>query len=428
MRRSLIIGVIIIAVLSVTAAYADEGYSFSLPSSEAKKEILELSGNLDVKYYIFKSRQDSPMYKLQYYGQQLSNILSSYKMDLYLNGDYQTKDLGVHFKTHSEYYNDSQNTFNLFELYGDLNVSDNAFLLFGKKMYNWGKGYAFNPVGYVNPVKDPENPELAHAGIFSMNCEYSKSLSKGYIKNFSFDLIGVSSSKIINNKMSELENTDIAGKLYFLFLDTDIDLMWYLSKVNATKAGFDFSKNILPNLEMHGEYSRFSNQPKYTISGNTPEAGSVNGASYLLGLRWLNELNITTIFEYYHNEAGLTNSEFASYNNFLLNALVSGDSVSIANAINVNKNYFGNANLMRDYLYLKVSCPEPFNWLYFTPSIYAICNINDGSSIIGIPLSYKPITNFEFIFWPTIIAGTNNTEYGSKQYEGKLEIWTRFFF
>ena len=25
-------------------------------------------------------------------------------------------------------------------------------------MYNWGKGYAFNPVGYVNPFKDPENP------------------------------------------------------------------------------------------------------------------------------------------------------------------------------------------------------------------------------------------------------------------------------
>ncbi|TSA45196.1 hypothetical protein D4R52_02955, partial [bacterium] len=374
MKWSIVIAGIIIIIISSAAAYAEEDYSFALPSSEAKKETLELSGNLDVKYSIFKSRLDSPMYDLQYYNQQLSDILSSYKMDFYLNGDYQTKDLGVHLKTHSEYYNDAQNAFNLFELYGDLNVSDNAFLLLGKKMYNWGKGYAFNPVGYVNPVKDPENPELAQAGILSVNYEYSRSLQSGPIKNYSFDLIGIPSAKTINNKMSEMENTDIAGKLYFLLLDTDLDLMWYASKTNPAKIGLDFSRNILPSIEMHGEFSRFSNQPRYTISNSTFETESVGGASYLIGLRWLNDFNLTTIFEYYHNDAGLNNNEFASYNTFLLNASASGDTGSIANAINVSKNYFSSVNLMRDYLYLKVSWPEPFNWVYFTPSIYTIYN------------------------------------------------------
>ena len=179
---------------------------------------------------------------------------------------------------------------------------------------------------------------------------------------------------------------------------------------------------------MHGEFSRFSNQPRYTISNSTFETESVGGASYLIGLRWLNDFNLTTIFEYYHNDAGLNNNEFASYNTFLLNASASGDTGSIANAINVSKNYFSSVNLMRDYLYLKVSWPEPFNWVYFTPSIYTIYNVNDGSSIVGIPLSYKPITNFEFIFWPTIFTGKNNTEYGSKQYESKLDLWMRFYF
>jgi len=428
MKWSILIAGIIIIVISSAAAYAEEDYSFALPSAEAKKETLELSGNLDVKYSIFKSRLDSPMYDLQYYNQQLSDILSSYKMDSYLNGDYQTKDLGVHLKTHSEYYNDAQNAFNLFELYGDLNVSDNAFLLLGKKRYNWGKGYAFNPVGYVNPVKDPENPELSQAGIFSINYEYSKSLPKGPLKNVSFDLIGIPSVSTINNKISELENTDAAGKLYFLLLDTDLDLMWYASKTNPSKIGLDFSRNILPSIEMHGEFSRFSNQPRYTISNSTPETDNISGASYLLGIRWLNESNITTILEYYHNDAGLDKNEFGTYNDFLLSAIASGDSGSISNAINVSKNYFSDTDLMRDYLYLKISWPEPFNWVYFTPSIYTIININDGSSIIGIPLSYKPITNFEFIFWPTILAGGNNTEYGSKQYESKLDLWLRFYF
>jgi hypothetical protein len=112
----------------------------------------------------------------------------------------------------------------------------------------------------------------------------------------------------------------------------------------------------------------------------------------------------------------------------LLSAIASGDSSSISNAMNVSKNYFSGTELMRDYLYLKVSWPEPFNWVYFTPSIYTICNINDGSSIVGVPLSYKPITNYEIIFWPTIFMGKDNTEYGSKQYESKLELWMRVNF
>ena len=428
MKWSFVIAGIIIIFISSGAAYAEEDYSFVFSSEEAKKEVLELSGNLDLKYSIFNSRLESPKYNLQYYDQQLSDILYSYRAGFYLNGDYQTKDIGAHLKTYSEFNDDIEPSFNLFELYGDLNVSDTSYLLLGKKMYNWGKGYAFNPVGYVNPIKDPENPELAQAGIISINYEYSKSLQEGPLKNISFDLIAIPSAETKTNKIYEQGNADIAGKLYFLLLDTDIDLMWYGSKTNPAKIGFDYSKNILPNIEIHGEYSRFSNQPRYTISSGTPETEKVDGASYLFGIRWLNEWDLTTILEYYHNDAGLDKKEFDSYNDFLLSAIASGDSSSISNAMNVSKNYFSGTELMRDYLYLKVSWPEPFNWVYFTPSIYTICNINDGSSIVGIPLSYKPITNYEFIFWPTIFMGKDNTEYGSKQYESKLELWMRVNF
>lgn len=417
------IGVLVIS----TTIYAEDN-SFEIPAMETKKEILEISGNLDVKYSILKSRTNSPLYNLQYSNQQLSDILSSYKIDFYLNGDYQTKDLGVHLKTCSEHYNDNQIDFNLFELYGSVNLPDTSFLLLGKKMYNWGKGYAFNPTGYVNPRKDPENPELAQSGIFSINYEYSKSFKSNLMKNTSFDLIVIPSTETINNKISEIENTDIAGKLYFLFWDTDLNFMWYSSKTNPEKAGFDFSRNVLPNLEIHGEFNRFRNQPRFIISNNILQTESINGYSYLFGIRWLNKWNMTTISEYYHNDAGLNRKEFEDYNNFLLNAAISGNNSSIANAMNINRNYFSNTNPMQDYLYLKISWPEPFNWVYFTPSIYTIFNINDGSFILGVPLSYKPITNFEFILWPTFLAGNTNTEFGSKQYESKLDLWLKFYF
>jgi len=420
--------VILICFLIVSTVSYAENYSFEIPEVESRKEILELSGNLDVKYSILRSRESSPLYNLQYYNQQLSDILSSYRMEFYLNGDYQTRDIGVHLKTHSEYYNDTQTDFNAFELYGDLNFSVNSSLLLGKKMHNWGKGYAFNPVGYVNPRKDPENPELLQSGIFSISYQYSKSFQTELIKNATFDLIVIPSAKTINNKISELENTDIAGKLYFLLHDTDIDFLWYYCKINSKNIGFDFSRNILPNLEIHGEFSWFYNRPFFFTSNNTIKSENIDGSSSLLGLRWLNRWNITTILEYYHNGAGLNKKEFENYNNFLINAAVSENSNSISNAMNMSKNYFSGTNMMRNYLYLKVSWPEPFNLVYFTPSIYTIFNINDESSIVGIPLSYKPITNFEFILWPVFLTGNKNAEFGSKQYKSKFEIWMRFYF
>ena len=420
--------VIIITILVIISDIYAEDYSFEIPSAESKNEVLELKGNLDVKYSIFESRKDSPLYNLQYYNQQLSDILSSYRMELYLDGDYQTKNSGVHLKTRSEYYNDSQTNSSLYELYGNINLSNNSFLLLGKKMYNWGKGYAFNPVGYVNPGKDPENPELSQSGLFSINYQYSKSFQTELIKNTAFDIIIVPSANTTNNKISEIENTDIAGKLYFLFWDTDIDFVQYYSKINPVMSGIDFSRNILPSLEMHGEFNHFQNKPKFTILNNTINSEKIDGTSYLVGIRWLNEWNITTIMEYYHNDAGLKLKEFDDYNTFLTNAAVSGNSNSMSNAMNMNKNNFSGTNLMQDYLYLKMSLPEPFNWVYFTPSVYTIFNINDGSSIIGIPLSYKPITNIEFILWPTFLVGNKNTEFGSKQYENKLDLWMRFYF
>src|SRR3989339_617264 len=405
-----------------------QDYTFEIPDMQSNKSSLKLSGNIDLKYSIIKSRQSSLMYRLQNSNQPFQDSLSSYKINLYLNGDYQPGDTGIHFKTNTGYNSESQADAELYELYGNMNLSVNSFLILGKKMYSWGKGYAFNPVGYVNPVKDPENPELSQSGIFSAGYEYSRSFQAGPLQNASFDLIVIPSLETVDSKISEVEKTGIAGKLYFLLFNTDIDIMQYYSNINPVKTGADFSGNILTNLELHGEFSIARNQPKYIIANNALDSENIEASSYLAGVRWLNEWNITTILEYYHNDGGLTGNEFAGYNEYMANAVVSGNSNSISSAMNVSKSYFSGANIMQDYLYLKMSCPEPFNWIYFTPSFFIILNINDESSMAGIPLSYKPITNFEFILWPAFLAGGKNTEFGSKPYENKLDLWIRFYF
>jgi len=418
----------LLLVLTSTIAHAQDDSS-DIFSVEPANDKLALSGSFDVDYSIFWSRKGSPLYQLQYHNQDLSDILTSYPLEFYLDGNYQTKDIGVHFKTYSEYTTDNQVDFSLFELYGSLNLFDSSFLLLGKKMYNWGKGYAFNPVGYVNPKKDPENPELAHAGVVSMNFEYSKSFQVSWIQNFAFDLIVLPSENVLNNMLSEIENTALAAKLYFLLWDTDVDLMsYYYGNTSTANIGVDFSRNIIPSVEIHGELSFFINQPRYIISGGALKPQNIEGTSYLLGLRWLNPWNITTILEYYHNDAGLTVTEYGDYSTFLSDAVDSNISSTISDALNLSKTYFSGSALMQDYLYLKISWPEPFNLVDFAASAFIIYNINDSSLSIGIPLEYQPITNLEILFQPIFLIGNNGAEFGSKQYLGKMEIQASYYF
>jgi len=418
-----------VLLLAMAAAPAGaEDYSFDIPGGESAPNRLELSGNLDARYSLINSRQDAPLYALSYYGKDPADTLSQYRLDLYLNGDYRAGATAFHAKTYAQYYSEAESDLSLHELYGTLALGDHASLAAGKRMYSWGKGYAFNPVGYVNPVKDPENPELAQAGLMSFGYEYIKSFSGGSLNNAAFNLVAVPSAETVNAQSSEARDTDLAARLSLLAWDTDIDFMGYASRVNTEKYGAAVSRNLGSSLEIHGEFSRFSNKPRYSMVAGAAAVGSYDGEDWLVGLRWLNSWNLTSTLEYYRNGAGLTRSEFGAYNDFLSNAAVSGSSVTAASALSTARAYFGGSNLMRDYIYLKLSLPEPFNWVYFTPSAYVMINAADGSYLAGLPLSYKPVTNFEFIAWPVLSGGGRGTEFGGRQASAKLDLWLRFYF
>ena len=420
--------IILLAIVFIAGSASAEDYSFDISPAEGSEK-LEISGNLDAKYSIVGTRRTSPVYRLQFYDRNdLSGFIGSNRLELYLNGDCQTENLDVHIKTHSEYYGDSAAAFKLYELYGNVNLSANSFLQTGKKIFKWGTGYSFNPVGYLNPYKDPENPELSQEGRLSVNYEYIKSFKSALLQNISLTAVLIPPEELINNKYAIIKNTEIAVKLYALLLNADLDLMAYYSKERINKIGFDFSKNIRENMEMHGEFGYYNGQDKYYISNNNVVLSRENGYSYLLGLRWLNKWNATVIVEYYCNGLGLNKDEYSLLSNYLLSTADSGNTNIFQQALGLNKKYFSGAVLMRDYMYFKISLPEPFNIVYFTPSAYVLYNLIDKSYSAAIPLSYKPIDNIELLLWPAFISGGMNTEYGDKQAESKVELWVRYYF
>ena len=177
--------------------------------------------------------------------------------------------------------------------------------------------------------------------------------------------------------------------------------------------GFDFSRNIGTNLEVHGEFAFIRNftKPLVDANGNTTSI-TYDAVNYVLGTRYLSTLNTTYIFEYYHQGTGYSTEEMSDFLSFIdkgYNAfLSSGDTQALTKARTVTQQGgYGRFTPETDYLYLRVSQPEPFDILYFTPSLTWIYNLSDRSFTITPELLYTPITNLELRLGTGFLVGTS---------------------
>ena len=409
------------------ASLSSQEYDFDIPEEEEDK--IEFNGNLDVKWGLLRTRKSSPFFGLHFYDiAEKSDYLSQYRLDFYLNGTYRHKQVGFFMKTFYQYTKEELLAPSFFELYGTLNLSPRLSMSIGKRRFNWGKGYAFNPVGYVNADKDPENPDLALAGKTSVYISYNRSFTSNSVKNLSIGVVLLPPEPEVNEKFSSAEKIGAALKLYLLFKNIDIDFVTVFRKDEPQRLGLDFSTNLRENLEIHGEFSYAHDEIKNLIVDDLISQHKTDGVSYLLGLRYLTRFNTTLIAECYHSNSGLSNKEFRSYVGWLEKSLGSNIPEVINSAKLDMTTTFRSKTLMRDYVYLKLIQPEPFSWLYSSISVFSIYNLADNSYLLSSQLSYKPYTNFEILIWPMLFFGDEDTEYGSKQFRSKIEIWMRFYF
>jgi len=426
MSNPLLIASLLILVLIYPAFPQD--YDFEIPEEEEEAAIA-FNGNLDAKWGVLKSRKESPLYRMNFFStEQDESYLSQYRLDFYLNGEYLHKQVGFSVKTFYQYTKEGPIDPTFFELHGSLNLTPRLSAGLGKRRYFWGKGYAFNPVGYVNTEKDPENLDLALAGIVSGFISYNKSYESNWLQNLSLSGVIMPPEAEINDKFAQADHTGIALKLYLLLRNIDIDVMMFQRQGEPQRYGLDFSTNVRTNLEIHGEVSYDKDDTKTFIEQDAVQQKQTDGASYLFGIRYLTNLNTTIIAEYYHDNRGLSEREFRDVLGFLRNRVNSGDSEIVTQTRLDFTSRFQTRTFMRDYLYAKVSQPEPFGWLYSSIGAFIIYNLNDNSFTLSTQLGYKPFTNFEFLLWPTVLSGDDNSEYGSRQWEGKVEMWLRWFF
>jgi hypothetical protein len=197
--------------------------------------------------------------------------------------------------------------------------------------------------------------------------------------------------------------------------------------------GIDFSRNISSNFEIHGEFAYIPEHSKKVMLEDSVLGEKIYASkNYLLGIRFLTRTNTTLFFEYFRNENGYTSYEMENFYSLIDQAcqsyFLSGDDSQLKFLSGAESQAYRTFAPMQNYLYLRISQKEPWNILYFIPSITGIFNLTDKSFSLTPELLYNPITNLELRAKMTLLFGKGGSEFGEKQNDFRLEFRARYYF
>jgi len=421
-------------VLLLAAAGAPAAEQFTFDAAEFQKKPLELGGYLELRYNHFRFNPDGAFYALNRANDGRTE-LDVYTAILKPAGKFTSGIYSAAFRAHLEYDADaygSEKQVRFDEIFASAKPDPGLTLEAGKIAMKWGKGYAWSPVGFVERQKDPNDPELAREGFSMFTADVIRNFD-GALKTVAFTPVMLPVTSSFNEDFGSPGHTNVAGKLYFLYNDTDIDVMFLSNGSRTRRYGADFSRNMTSNLEIHGEWARFENvqQPRVDPGGRVTTS-TADAYSYLAGLRYLSSVDTTYILEFYRNGLGYTEAEmqnfFSVVDSGLLQFQNTGSSSLLERALNLSRSAYGRPNPGRHYLYLRATQKEPFDILYFTPAITFMANTDDRSYSLTPEAVYTGFTNVELRMRAFFLHGDPNTEFGEKQNRQRFELMARFYF
>lgn len=433
-RNGIYLTFFLVSLLFFSSAclYANEEFRFE--PEEFQKKNLECGGYAELKYEHMDVNQGSVFSWLNLSDKPLST-LDRFFGSLQIDGYYTKKIISLNWVLRASAQQDDigwTDTSDVYEAYGSIKPAPFFTANIGKKSYMWGKGYAWNPAGFVNRLKDPNDPEEALEGYLTTEVDFIKSFA-GPLRTIAFTTLILPVWHEVNEDFGEMNNVNFAAKLYFLYHDTDIDFILYTGESRSTRYGLDFAKNLAPNFEIHGELAYIPHQKSPILQND----GSIltekyQEFSYLFGLRYLSENDITSIIEYYHNDAGYTEEEMTRFFEFIEDCknqfFYSSSESFLERARSKSLQGYGRPQSGRNYLYMRFTQKEPFDILYFSPGLISIFNLDDKSYSIIPELVYTGFTNWELRLRFAYLNGGKFTEYGEKMNSNRLELRIRHFF
>lgn len=425
-KRCLLVGVLAGAAC---AAWAQE---VQFDAAAYEKKAFELGGYVEFKQEDFALNRDGAFYRLGSFAPSRRESLDRTTGTVQLAGKLRALGGTFDFRTNSlvqrdQLAHDSQNT--LFEGAYAIRPTPQVSAEIGKRALRWGKGYAWNPIGFVERAKDPTDPQLAREGFWMADADLIFNPG-GDLQTVAFTPVIVPVDKDLNGDFGSRGHLNPAAKLYLLYRDTDIDFAWQGKGSRPARFGADFSRNLATNLEIHGEWARILQvtQPVTDSAGRiTNRTG--NATSSLLGLRYLTERDTTWIAEYYRNGTGYSDMEARQFYGLVDSAFGTqpGSAALLQKALALSQAY-GRPNAGREYLYLRVQQKDAFGIVYFQPAITAMMNRQDRSFQVTPELQYTGYKNVELRLRLFLLHGGAATDFGEKPNSRKAELYARYYF
>ena len=428
---SLPLAVLMVVFLS-SVLHAEE-YAFDL--SEVEKKPYHFGGYAELRPVLYGLDKDAALYQLRFYSREKGHTLPEYNAALQLEGGIEKGITKLFVRTNTAYQDSYLGTTSMttvYEAFLSLKPAPSITIDAGKKTLKWGKGYAWTPVAFVDRPKNPDEPDLNLEGFVVASADYIKSFN-GPLKTLSIAPVLIPVSEHVNDDFGETNHLNAAGKIYLLLYDTDIDFLFLTGASRPSRYGMDISRNIMTNLEIHGEVSHINDFTRSYIGSNGSSYQTVYDATnWLLGLRYLTEKDTTYILEYYRNGTGFTEQEMRNYFTFVHNAydsyLSTGSDALLKKATTVTEKSYSRANAGQEYVYFRVSQKDPFDVLYWTPALTASVNAEDRSYSLSPEIAYTRVTNLEMRLKGTVLVGDRLSEYGEKPYNYRVELRARYFF
>ncbi len=419
----------------LAAAHASAAEEYSFDASAFEKKPFEIGGYLQGKQEDFALNRAGAFYKLGNTNQPQRDSLDRTTGTMELIGKLRQGIGTFDFRTHSDLQRDQlahDHSNLLYEGVYSVRPEPGLTMEAGKRTLRWGKGYAWNPIGFVERPKDPNDPELSREGLVMANSDLIFN-REGALQTVAFTPVLLPVGKHVNGDFGEAGHLNPAAKLYLLYRDTDIDFAWQGKGSRPGRFGMDFSRNLATNFEIHGEWARIQQFAKPVTDSTGRVATEVGDAtSYLLGLRYLTERDTTYIAEYYRNGTGYSDQEARQFYQLVDSAFAqlqqTGSSALLPKALSLSQGGYGRPNAGEDYLYLRAQQKDALGIVYFLPSITAMMNWQDRSFQVTPELLYTGVKNLDLRLRFFMLHGGGLTDFGEKQNSRKLEFYARYYF
>ena len=422
-------------VLLLSAAGAQSAEEYSFDSAAFEKKPFELGGWVQLKQEDFALNRAGALYKLNSFNQPQRDSLDRTTGTMELAGKLRQGMGTFDFHTHSglqqdQLAHDHDNV--LYEGAYSIRPDPGLTLEAGKRTLRWGKGYAWNPIGFVERAKDPNDPELSREGLVMADGDLIFNRD-GPLQTIAFTPVLLPVGNDVNSDFGSSGHLNPAAKLYLLYRDTDIDFAWQGQGSRPGRFGMDFSKNIVSNFEIHGEWARIQKFTKpITDASGRVTSETTNATSYLLGLRYLTAGDTTYIAEYYRNGTGYSDQEARQFYQLVDTAFTqfdqTGSTALVQKALSLSQGSYGRPNPGQEYLYFRAQQKDALGIVYFQPAITAMMNWQDGSYQVTPELLYTGVKNFDLRLRLLLLHGGSGTDFGEKQNSRKLEFYARYYF